>query len=453
MRLQRHGVVVLCGFMLASAAWARKPGDPIKPGRNLFSTYHDIRIGEAAALQVRQRYPVVQDPFLREYIRRIGERLAATPEARQSGFLYSFTLLNVPQVNAFALPGGPMFVFTGVMNATENEAQLAGVMAHEMSHVILRHGTHEASKAVGVQLVTTLLGAAAAAKGAAAEQLARLGLGFGANSFILHFSREAESEADLLGSHLLAEAGYNPIEMARFFEKLAATGNQGLQFFSDHPNPDNRERALETEIRALPQREYAYQTGDFARARSEALLILAGGERGRGSAVPVPLPVVPAASLQQLQSARFVLAFPSNWTANEDVRLSQWTIAPKDGLVPRSNGSPQLAYGAIAGYFSPTLGRADLGTATLELVGHLHDDRPKLQLSAAPQQRVRVDGAEAMLTALGNQSPYGAPEADILLTVVRPEGLFYLLCAAPRSTFPQLQSVFQQIVNSIRFSR
>ena len=86
----------------------------------------------------------------RDYIRRIGDRLAATPEAKQSGFLFSFTLLNVPQVNAFALPGGPMFIFTGLLKATENEAQLAGVMAHEMSHVILRHGTHEASKAKSV---------------------------------------------------------------------------------------------------------------------------------------------------------------------------------------------------------------------------------------------------------------------------------------------------------------
>src|SRR5690348_15781401 len=231
-------VLVACGL---TAAWARHPGDPIKPGFNLYSRFTDIQIGQAAAFQVKQQYRVVNDPFLQDYLARCGGRLAATPEARQSQFPFSFTTLNVPQVNAFALPGGPMFIFTGLLNATENEAQLMGVMSHEMSHVILRHGTHEASKANLVNFSAMLAGAAAG-NGSAVGQMARMGLGLGGNSLILKFSRDAETEADLLGSHLMAEAGYNPIEMARFFEKLAANGSQGLQFFSDHPNPDNRER-------------------------------------------------------------------------------------------------------------------------------------------------------------------------------------------------------------------
>src|SRR5690348_16708088 len=234
MRRLRIVVLVACGLSLS---WARHPGDPIKPGFNLYSKFTDIQIGQAAALQVRQQYRVVGDPFLQDYLQRCGARLAATPEARLSGFHFSFTTLNVPQVNAFALPGGPMFIFSGLLGATDNEAQLAGVMAHEMAHVILRHGTHEASKAKLVNF-TAMLAGAAAGNGSAVGQLSRLGLGLGGNSLILKFSRDAETEADLLGSHLMAEAGYNPIEMARFFEKLAANGSQGLQFFSDHPNPD-----------------------------------------------------------------------------------------------------------------------------------------------------------------------------------------------------------------------
>jgi predicted Zn-dependent protease len=188
-------------------------------------------------------------------------------EARQSGFKFTFTLLNVQQINAFALPGGPMFIYTGIFKPADNEGQLAGVMAHEMSHVILRHGTHEASKANLIKLPLALAGAASG--GSLLGQVAQMGLGLTANSFILKFSRDAESEADALGSHLMSEAGYNPIDMARFFEKLAASGGQGPQFLSDHPNPGNRERAIEQEIRTLPQRQYGSDSGDFARVKSQ----------------------------------------------------------------------------------------------------------------------------------------------------------------------------------------
>jgi predicted Zn-dependent protease len=258
-------------FLVVGAASARRAGDPLRPGFNFFSKDQDVQLGQENAQQVRKQYEVVRDQFLQDYIRRVGDRLVAAPEARQSGFQFTFTLLNVPEVNAFALPGGPMFIFSGLFKMTDNEGQLAGVMAHEMSHVILRHGTHEASKANLIKLPLALAGAATSSS--LLGQVAEMGLGLTANSFILKFSRDAESEADALGSHLMSEAGYNPIEMARFFEKLAANGNQGPQFLSDHPNPGNRERAIEAEIRTLPQRQYGYSTGDFPRAKAAILAL------------------------------------------------------------------------------------------------------------------------------------------------------------------------------------
>jgi len=267
MSRHRFGLALTCGLVLTAALWARRPGDPLRPGFNLFSREQDAQLGQEASQEVRQQYQEVRDPFLQGYIRRVGDRLASAREARQSGFPFTFTLLNVSQVNAFALPGGPMFIFTGLIKNTDNEAQLAGVMAHEMSHVILRHGTHEATKARGVELLAAL-GGAVAGNGSMLGRLTNLGLGLGANSFILRFSREAESEADALGSHLMAEAGYNPIELARFFEKLSGSGRQGIQFFSDHPNPGNRERAIEEEIRTLPRQDYGFETNDFARAKA-----------------------------------------------------------------------------------------------------------------------------------------------------------------------------------------
>ena len=440
-------LVLLCGM---PAAWARHPGDPIKPGFNLYSKFTDMQIGQAAAFQVKQQYRTVDDSFLQEYIKRCGERLAAAPEARQSGFSFNFTMLNVPQVNAFALPGGPMFIFTGLLNATENEAQLMGVMAHEMSHVILRHGTHEASKARLVNLSAMLAGAAAG-NGSAMGELARMGLGVGGNSLILKFSRDAESEADLLGSHLMAEAGYNPIEMARFFEKLAANGSQGLQFFSDHPNPDNRERAIEAEIRGLPQRDYTAQAGDFARARTSAALILAGGVPAHGGGSASAPAILPRA-WDSFRGPRFSVSYPSEWKVESNGTSSGFRIAPTDGLMQAANRSVQVASGVVLAYFSPAYGAGDLNIATLELVNYLHEDSPALQLSFAPQRHVRLNGADGLMTSLLNRGPRGDPEADVLVTVIRPQGLFYVLCVAPGPDFPRLQAVFQQVLGTIRFS-
>src|SRR5262249_6379170 len=152
-----------------------------------------------------------RNPFLQSYIDKIGQRLAGSPEARNSGFSFSFTVLNDPQVNAFALPGGPMFIYTGLLKTVDNEGQLAGGRGHEMSHVVLRHSTHEASKQQWISLGAVLAGSLAGSS--AGGQLARMGINFGASSVLLRFSREAESEADALGAHMMASAGYEPIEM------------------------------------------------------------------------------------------------------------------------------------------------------------------------------------------------------------------------------------------------
>ena len=226
-------------------------------------------MGIEAANQIKQEKQVVQNQFLQNYVAKVGARVADAREATQSGFPFSFTLISDPTINAFALPGGPMFIHTGLIAAVDNEAQLAGVMGHELAHVILRHGTHQASKATGIKLVAGLAGAAAG-NNSIMGQLTQLGIGLGANSVLLSFSRDAETEADALGSHLMAEAGYDPKEMARFFNKLNSEGgSRGPQFLSDHPNPLNREAAIAAEVRTLPARQYGFSTGDFARAKAE----------------------------------------------------------------------------------------------------------------------------------------------------------------------------------------
>src|SRR5437868_8591819 len=189
---QFHSLALAVLLTLPACA-ARKPGSEIKPGFNLFSKEQDVQLGQEAAAQVRQQYEVVQNKELQDYITRAGQLLAAQPEA--GGYPYTFTLLNEKSVNAFALPGGPAFVFSGLIQAADNEAQLAGVLAHEISHVALRHGTNQASKANLLQLPAMLAGAMTG--GSLLGQLAQVGVGLGANSVLLKFSRTAVSQADL----------------------------------------------------------------------------------------------------------------------------------------------------------------------------------------------------------------------------------------------------------------
>jgi len=461
MQLSRIMSVVCSGVLLAGAASARNPGDPLKPGFNLFSKQQDVQLGQEAAQQVRQQYQVVQNPALQNYLKQVGERLANTNSAKQGGFPFNFTLLNVGEINAFALPGGPMFVFTGLMKATDNEAQLAGVMAHEMSHVILRHGTNQASKANLIQLPAVLAGSVAG-NGSMLGQLAQLGVGLGANSVLLKFSRDAETQADALGSHMMSEAGYNPVEMARFFEKLqgASGSGPGSQFFSDHPNPGNREKAIEAEIQVLPQRSYGYETGEFARVKQQIQALPAPPKQAQprssnaapsssGSALAPSVETPAANGWKQLRERSFGVAYPSNWQVFGGSQSGSTTIAPREGLVQASNGSTQVGYGAILSYYTPQRA-TNLSGATQELLGHMQSSNPTMRVARSPQH-LSAGGSAGLFTLLESDSPYGGKEVDALLTVARPEGLFYLVFISPSKDFPQLQSALQQMIGSLRF--
>lgn len=442
-------------FLAGSAEAARRPGDPLKPGFNFFSKQQDVQLGQEAAAQVKQQYQVVQNPELQQYIARLGERLAATTEARQSGFPFTFTVVNQPEINAFALPGGPMFILSGLIKAADNEAQIAGVMGHEMAHVILRHGTHEASKANLVQLPAMLAGSVMG-NNSILSTLTKLG----ANSFLLKFSRDAETEADALGSHLMAEAGYDPLEMARFFEKLngaAGPGNSAVsQFMSDHPNPGNRERAIQAEAQTLPRRQYGSSVGDFARVKTQVNALPApprkagtpqiGATAGQASGAPAP-----SGGWQQLRTQTLEVSYPGNWQPMGDRESNMITIAPREGIV-QNNGAAQVGAGAILSYYVPDNRQTNLRAATDLLVRQLRASNPSMRLASTNPRRVRVAGADGLVTMLESASPFGGGETDALLTVMRPQGLFYMVFIAPDRDYPQVQAAFEQMMSSIRFT-
>jgi len=241
----------------------------LRPGFNLFSTAQDEQLGKEAKAETEKTKPIVHDPRLEAYVSDLGRRLNASPKTGK--FPFTFEVINDRNINAFALPGGPVFLHSEAIAAAQNEAQLAGVMAHEMSHVGLRHGTHEASKGQALQLFAGLAGQMAG--NGMMGQLAQAGIGLGANSVLLHYSRSAEAEADYNGAQVMYDAGYDPHEMANFFQLLETKGSEGrmAQFLSDHPTPGNRVKAVDDEVRLLPAKTYQADSPGFAQARNIVL--------------------------------------------------------------------------------------------------------------------------------------------------------------------------------------
>jgi hypothetical protein len=153
---------------------------------------------------------------------------------------------------------------------------------------------------------------------------------------------------------------------------------------------------------------------------------------------------------QQFRGKSFSVTYPANWQVFGDAQTSMVTIAPREGLAQAGNGSTQVGYGAILSYFTPE-GAGDLKSATDDLVSHLQASNPTMRV-ARSAQKSSVAGKQGLVTLLESDSPYGAKETDALLTVVRPEGLFYLVFIAPAKDFPQLQGAFQQMIDSLQFA-
>ncbi len=450
--MQRNLYVAVFALLTAAlTAWGEIK--PPKPGWNLFSRDQDIQLGREAAAQVQRQMVVVHNPELENYVRTIGQRLVRSKYA--GNYPYTFQVVSDPNINAFSLPGGPTFVNTGLIAAADNEAQLAGVLAHEVSHVALRHATNQASKQNLIALPAMLAGAVAG--GSMLGSLAQLGIGLGANSVLLKFSRGAESQADYNGALIMADAGYNPIEMARFFEKLEAKAGNSSQFFSDHPNPGNRVRAVTEEVQEMPRQNYGYETGEFQRAKDIVLHLPAArqlrssyqDQHTQGSGQQVP-DIRPSRRFRQYSTDAYSISYPDNWQPFGDQNSPVVTIAPREALFQDQGGGVQIGYGVIASYYMPQDDRVDLRRDTEALVQQLA--RSNSGTRVQDQQQITVQGQQALITKMTSRSAYqGETEVDSIVTVPRPEGLFYLVFIAPNSEWRYVEPVFQEMLRTMRF--
>src|ERR1051326_8706278 len=327
-KLSKHFLkAILPAILLAGCAGvSRKPlqpgpeGFPQAGGFNTYSPEQDVQLGRQVAAQADAQLPLLPDDSdISRYVSNLGQKLARQLPANP--YQFNFKVVNAKDINAFALPGGPVRGNLGTIQAADNEAQLAGVMAHEISHVYMRHSTRNASKealaSIPLQIAGAVLG------NGVGGQLARLGIQFGAGSIFLKYSRDAESEADRVGAKIMYEAGYDPRAMAQFFEKLEGeAGKGGPQFLSDHPDPGNRAEAVMQEISALPPKNFVKDTPEFQRIHQAALKMhpytaqqIAQMQKQRQPRIDqLSLAnVQPGGNFKTLSGSGISIAYPENW--------------------------------------------------------------------------------------------------------------------------------------------
>jgi predicted Zn-dependent protease len=234
----------------------------IDKGVNFYSLEKEIGLGKQLAQEVERQAKVIDDPVIAEYVSRVGQNLVRNSDAKVP---FTIKVLDTEEVNAFALPGGFFFVNSGLILKAESEAELAGVMAHEIAHVAARHGTKQATRGELANIMTIPLIFMGGWAGYAIRQGAGLAIPMG----FLTFSRGFEREADYLGLQYLYKSGYDPTAFVDFFEKIQSLEKKKpgtvSKVFSTHPMSDDRIKAAQDEIQKIlaPKPEYVVNTSEF----------------------------------------------------------------------------------------------------------------------------------------------------------------------------------------------
>jgi Zn-dependent protease with chaperone function len=434
---------------------------------NKYSTADDVQVGRQAAAEAEQQLPIMRDQEVQYYLERVGQRLvsAIPPEFQHPEFRYYFKVVNARDINAFALPGGPMYVNRGMIEAARTEGEMAGVMAHELSHVALRHGTAQATKAQKYSILAGVAGIAGAILGGpAVGQIGQAAVG----TYFLKFSREYETEADILGAQILARAGYDPRDLANMFRTIQQQGGSGgPEFLSSHPNPNNRYERINQEAAMLRVENPIRNTEEFAsiqrylrgQGRAPTMAEIArSGQRypteGGGSNYPSGnvggRVSYPSTRYRTFNGGNlFSLNYPDNWRELSEGQTSVW-FAP-EGAYGQVQGQAVFTHGVNVGVAQSQGG--NLRQATDAFISTLAQGNGNLRQQGG-YQRGTINGRNALAINLTNvNEATGRPEIiTIYTTLLRNGQLFYMIGVAPQNEYRNYQATFRNVLSSIRLN-
>jgi Peptidase family M48 len=456
---------VIIGVVLSVAALGAQT--VITPPDNKYTPAQDVELGHQAAAEAEQQLPMLRDEMVTSWVASVGRRIvdAIPEELRHSEFRYTFQVVNVREINAFALPGGPMYFNRGMIQAAHTEGEVAGVLAHELSHVALRHGTAQATKATKYEIGTLLGAIVGSIIGGNVGSAVAQGTQFGLGTAFLRFSREFERDADLLGSQIMARAGYDPLEMASMFKTIEKQGGSGgPQWMSDHPNPGDRYAYITREAQTLQVMDVVRDTRAFIQAQAQLRRMApaptteeatrnAPGRRGsaptsegrRGSpsgAIESPSPSYTSYTEGDL----FRVSVPSNW--RELPGSNAVTFAPDGAYGNTGEQGSSFTHGMEIGVARNET--HDLRTSTDELISGFARSNPNLSRPSS-YVRTTIGGRQGLRTVLSNGSnATGQPERIAVFTMLLSDGgLFYALGVAPSDRFPEYDGAFRRVIGSI----
>src|SRR3984885_3372696 len=383
----------LCAVLLSLslvAAGTKENVDP-KKGRvttnptsgNRYTIEQEIQIGRQSVPQVERALPLLPaDHPMSKYVASLGQKLAASAPGFK--FPYTFKVVREKSINAFALPRGPIYVHTGLIEAA-SESQLAAVMGHEISHVVMRHSTRQASRAMKAQIPLAILGGVlGAGVGGWAGALGQMGISLTAGSVMMKYSRDAETESDMVGAQIMYDAGYDPEAAVSFFQKLKeqSGGSGGPQFLASHPDPGNRAKDIAKILSRFPPKTYKpMDSAEYLAAKNSL------SDLGPQNAAAQPLPDMPRLKIQNIasqtfktfQHSAFSIDYPDNWQIGGNTSDGV-SISPEGGS---ANGT--IAYGVMISGFQPKTRSNELDDALRELTADIEMSNPGMTLANSPQ--------------------------------------------------------------------
>jgi predicted Zn-dependent protease len=441
----------------------------IKYHSNKYKLTDDVKVGRQAATEVEQQLPILRHPEATSYVSRVGQRLVSSipSEFQHPEFQYYFKIVNARDINAFALPGGPMYVNRGMIEAAHSEGEMAGVMAHELSHVALRHGTAQATKAQKYGLLAGILGIGGQILGGPAGAAAQIA-GQGVGVYFLKFSREYETEADILGARIMANAGYDPHDLANMFKTIEQqSGGGGGGFLSDHPSPKDRYARINQEAQYLRVANPIRETRDFSQiqARLRSMGRAPSMEEIARSGQPYPTgdttgnyPNNPPRGRVGYPSTRYQnystlggivrVSIPSNW--RELGGSSSVWFAP-EGAYGQYQNQVVYTHGVNIG-IAQTQSR-NLQQATQELLNGLAQGNANLRQRSG-LQRTTIGGRTGLTTSLTNinEATGQAEVVTVITTQLRNGQLFYMIAVVPENESASYQAAFRNILSSLQIN-
>ncbi|HEX8288540.1 MAG TPA: M48 family metallopeptidase [Pyrinomonadaceae bacterium] len=458
-------VVLVMAWAMLVAPIASIGQTRISMPKNKYKVQDDVRLGQQSAAEVERQLPILNDSEATRYIQSVGDRLVSgiPSQFRQPAFDYRFKVVNASDINAFALPGGPMYVNRGMIEAARSEGEMAGVMAHEISHIALRHGTSQATKqsnplnqigTIGLILGGAILG------GQTGAQLGALG----AQAWMTSYSRDYENQADILGAQIMANAGYDPRDLANMFRTIErqSGGSRGPEWLSSHPNPGNRYERITQEAQLLRVNNPTQNTAQFERIqsrlarlpRAQSMEEIARSQQGRGEQAGGNPTAggryssrveYPSSSTQVYRGGNWLqLNIPSNWRAFETQDSVQF--APEGAY-----GDNGITHGAMVGIVQSN--SRNLSQATDQYVNGVLQGNNYLQQSSN-YSRASLGGRQALSTVLSGVSPTtGRNEVvTIYTTQLRNGSLLYVAMVAPEGESRSYNYAFRNLLNSIRLN-